>query len=185
MRAIALGFAVILAASALGAGGAAQPKVFDRTLICFAGDGGPQISGAPVLDRSHPGGVGLTGTRTGGDNWFLVSAGTHYPTLLSAVAVDDEHCRRTANRVPLSREGLPGPPLGIGAVRCPAGRVLARIRYTYVPGPRPPSTEIGGRLLSAALAVRSYRTLRPLAFVSLTDSGRKLRLYSSAACRIS
>jgi hypothetical protein len=126
----------------------------------------------------------LTGRRTGGHNWFLVSAGTHYPTFLSAVVVDEVHCRRSTNPVPLARKGLPGPPLAIGQVDCPTGRVLARIRYRYVPGPRPPGTDIGGRLLSVALAVRSYRTGKPLAFANLTDSGRRFQLFSAAACTI-
>jgi hypothetical protein len=71
--------------------------VFDGTFVCFTGDGGPAISGAPILVRDRPGGVNLTGRRTGGHNWFLVSAGTHYPTFLSAVVVDEVHCRRSTN----------------------------------------------------------------------------------------
>jgi hypothetical protein len=158
--------------------------VFDRTFVCTTGEGGPEISGNPVVDQGRiPGGVGVDRTFTGGHS-TLVVAGTYYPGLRSGVVVDKDHCKRSANRVPLTRKGLPGPPAGRGVVRCPLGRVLVRLRYTYLPGPRPAQAEVGGRLISAVLAVRSYRTLKPLAFANLTANGEKLQLYTAASCSV-
>jgi hypothetical protein len=74
--------------------------------------------------------------------------------------------------------------MGVGTVRCPLGRVLVRLRYAYVPGAHPAFTEVGGRFISAALAVRSFRTLKPLAFATLTRTGLRAQLYSAASCTI-
>jgi hypothetical protein len=175
---LALLLAAVTAVSALPTEHAAAPaKVFDRTLVCTTGDGGPGIYGAPGprADRT-PGGVGVSRNFTGG-SLPLVAAGTR-----DGAYIDKQHCKRSANRVPLTRKGLPGPPAGVGSVKCPVGRVLVRLRYTYVPGSHPPQSEVGGRLISAAIAVRSYRTLKPLAFADLTAHGGKLQLFSAASC---
>lgn len=155
----------------------AASKVFDRTLVCVTGDGGPLVSGGPARSGDpDPGYLLLEQRFTGGTSeifWAKSKWG---------VFIDKKHCTRSTNRVPLTRKGLPDPPLRIGAVECPVGRVLVRIRYTYVPGPHPALTEVGGRFISAELAVRSYRTLTPLAFAKLTANGRKMLLYSAASC---
>jgi hypothetical protein len=174
----------VCAVALLGAWGAAAhgqaeaaAKVFDRTLVCVTGDGGPLISGAPTVSgKPNPGYLLLEQRFTGGTAeifWADSKWGVH---------IDGKQCTRSTNKVPLTRKGLPGPPLRIGAAECPFGRVLLRIRYTYVPGPHPTNTEIGGRFISAEMAVRSYRTLKPLAYGTLTKNGRTMLLYSSPSC---
>jgi hypothetical protein len=160
-----------------GAQAAPAPTVFDRTLVCATGVAGPKIHGAPRGSFGGArGGVAVARTLTGSAP-LLIEVGPR-----SGVFIDKQYCSRSTNRVPLTRKGLPGPPRAFGSVRCPFGRVLVRLRYTYLPGPHPPSSEVGGRLISAAIAVRTYRTLKPLAFVSLTTDATNLQFYSAASC---
>jgi hypothetical protein len=159
---------------------AAAPKVFDRTLVCSTGDGGPSVSGRPAFRSSrHSATLGLTRRYTGG-TWPLVYVDS------SGAYVDAQHCARTTNRVRLTRKGLPNTPLVFGSVKCPLGRVLVRLRYSYNAGalPVPRGYSAKGGLISAFLAIRSYKTLKPLAFARLTDKGRKLQLYSATSCTI-
>jgi hypothetical protein len=167
---------VLVAAGVTASGQAAPaPKVFDRTFVCTTGDGGPKFSGKPDTPGDPDSGFMLRErTFTGGTSEIL-DVGSRY------VVIDKAYCKRSANRVALTRRGLPGPPMAIGGVKCPAGRVLIRVRYTYVPGPHPDLAEVGGQLISASLAARSYRTLKPLAYATLTAKGRKLQLYSAAS----
>jgi hypothetical protein len=175
MRAIAVGAVALIAAAAGEA--ATPPKVFDRTLVCTSGDGGPRISGQPTrLSDRTGGGVLLERTFTGGTEeifWIDSRWGVH---------IDRQQCKRSANKVPLTRKGLPGPPMQIGAVKCPVGKVLLRVRYTYVPAAHPTNTEVGGRMISTEVAIRSYGTLKPLAYAKLTANGKTLRLYSAYSC---
>jgi hypothetical protein len=173
-------FLVVAAVALLAATGgqaATKPKVFDRTLVCASGDGGPRISGQPTRESDRTGGgVLLERTFTGGTKeifWIDSRWGVH---------IDRRQCKRSANTVPLTRKGLPGPPMQIGAVKCPVGKVLLRVRYTYVAGAHPTNTEVGGRMVSTEVAVRSYGTLKPLAYAKLTAGGKTFRLYSAYSC---
>lgn len=157
---------------------AAQPvKIFDRTLVCTTGDGGPLIS-AITQTRIFPPSIGIDRTFTGGHSTLVVvTAGPK-----SVLAVDEQFCKPSTNRVPLTHKGLPSPPSAFGFVKCPVGRVLIRLRYTYVPGPHRRDADLGGRLISAVLAVRSYRTLKPLALATLSAKGPPVRLYNANVC---
>jgi hypothetical protein len=150
-------------------------KVLDRTLVCSTGEGGPEIEGGPKTAH-HPGGFSLVRRYTGGRT-ELVGAGT------TAAYVDTKYCAPTTNKVPLTRKGLPGPPVLSG--KCPLGRVLVRLRYTYTSTnaePPPYRYTVFGRLISAYLAVRSYRTPKPLAFAKFTEGGREFELYTAPSC---
>jgi hypothetical protein len=157
----------------------ATPKVFSRTLVCSTGDGGPNVGGSPKIEGNPISGALFLERRYTGGSSTLAYAGT------VGALVDKRYCALTVNRVPLTRKGLPADAIKFGSVTCPLGRVLVRLRYTYVAGARPrEGVDVNGRLVSAFLAVRSYKTLKPLAFVRLTDSGRKFELYSAASCTV-
>jgi hypothetical protein len=51
-----------------------------------------------------------------------------------------------------------------------------------VPGSHAAGYDVGGRLISAFLAARTYRTRKPLAFARLTANGKTSQLYSAASC---
>jgi hypothetical protein len=169
--------ATAFAGAALRPTGLTAPaKVLDRTLVCSTGEGGPMVGGGPKT-AMNPGGLGLERQFTGGHT-SRVAVGT------TSAYVDRQYCAPTANRVALSRKGLPGPPTA-GGVTCPLGRVLVRLRYTYTPTnaePPPWKYTVLGRLTSAFLAVRSYKTLEPLAFARLTAGGRTFQLYTASSC---
>jgi hypothetical protein len=170
--------AVLAALVGAGAGQAAtEPKVFDRTYVCSSGDGGPRIFGQPFRESDRSAGsVVIEKTFTGGTHeifWVDARWGVH---------VDAQQCKRSTNRVPLTRTGLTNPPMAVGGVKCPVGKFLLRVRYTYVPGEHPTNTIVGGRLVLAEVAVRTYARLKPLAYVRLTADGKTFRLYSAYAC---
>lgn len=152
-------------------------KTFDRTLVCTTGDGGPKIA-AVTATRTFPPGINVERTFTGGHSTLVVvTAGPR-----SVLAIDEQFCKRSTNRVPLTPEGLPKPPRAFGFVKCPVGRILIRVRYTYVPGLRQRGADLGGRLVSAAVAVRSYRALKPLALATLSAKKPLVRLYNANVC---
>jgi hypothetical protein len=94
--------------------------------------------------------------------------------------VDTRRCRSTNIRVPLTARGLPGPPALVNVgVSCPTpGRVLVHVRYEYVTGAHAKGY-VGGRLVSASLAVRTYKTRKPLAFAKLTVNGTRSQFFNA------
>jgi hypothetical protein len=98
--------------------------------------------------------------------------------------VNSKRCTRTQIHLQLTRKGLPGPAIRFGTTaRCPVGgRIILRLRFTYVPGPAPAHYVTGGRVRSAFLVVRTFRTQKPLAFARLTANGQTSQLYSAASC---
>jgi hypothetical protein len=100
--------------------------------------------------------------------------------------VDMKNCTRTITKVPLTGRGLLAPVAFDVAAVCPtSGRVLVRLRYTYVPGVHNRNFQVGGRMVSALLAVRSYRTLKQIVFARLTAGGLKLQLSYAGSCTTS
>lgn len=174
----AAGVVIIALVAVAGGQAAVKPKVFDRTVVCSSGDGGPRIFGQPFRenDQSAAGSIVLERTFTGGSEeifWVDARWGVH---------IDPKQCKRSTNRVPLTRKGLPDPPMAVGGVRCPVGKFLLRVRYTYVPGEHPTNTIVGGRLLSVEVALRTYTRLKPLAYAKLTAGGKQFRLYGAVSC---
>jgi hypothetical protein len=176
-------------ATAVDISGGPSPKVLDKTVVCEDDDFVVTVGSAPKTTHNRGG--------LGADDAGSMSAPGANPdlaTLPFAAAdtdrgafVNTRRCKPTTIRVPLTRKGLPGPPVAFGAAaRCPvAGRFLLRLRYTYVPAPPPPPERymVGGWLISAFLAVRTYRTRKPLAFARLTANGNTSQLYSASSCR--
>lgn len=158
------------------AGAGETPRVLDRTLVCAMGQGWVNVGASPDAGVT-PGVVVVTGNSTGATFPF-VSVDTE-----RGAYIDRKHCRSTSIRVPLTPKGLPGPPAVTNTdAACPTpGRVLVHIRYEYLPG-RHAKGYVGGRLRSASLAVRLYKTKRPLAFAKLTANGTKSQFFSAASC---
>jgi hypothetical protein len=160
-------------------------RAFDRTVVCADDDGVVTVGSSP-LTTHHQGAV------VADDAGSMSAGGPTDPATLPFLGADTERgaflnlkrCVATKIRVRLTRKGLPVPPVLFGTVaRCPvSGRVLLRLRYTYVPGPHARGYAVGGRLVSAFLAARTYRTRKPLAFARLTANGNKSQLYSAASC---
>jgi hypothetical protein len=165
---------------------AVTPKVLDKTFVCDNADGVVTVGSAPKT-TNHRGGVAADdavsmsapGPTSDLANFPFAAADTDQGAFVNA-----KRCKPTAIRIALTRKGLPGPPVLFGAAaRCPvAGRFLLRLRYTYLPGPSPAAYAIGGRLISAFLAVRTYRSRKPLAFARLTANGNVSQLYSASSC---
>jgi hypothetical protein len=183
---VAVSAAVLLAGPSFGRV-SSEVKVFDRTVVCGTRIGWISVGGGPRgTNMSHPGQLYVNGDSSGGS---LPLAGVQVvssnpdPTSRGAY-LDTKHCSRTTNSVPLTRKGLPAP-VAFGAdATCPTGgRVLVHLRYTYVPGAHHPYFKVGGRLISASLAVRTYRTLKPVAFAALTAGGRTFQFSTAAVCR--
>jgi hypothetical protein len=165
-----------------------EVKIFDRTVVCATRNGLVAVGGGPRgRDASHPGVLHVEGGGSNASSLRLagVQAVTSSPGLPTRGAyLDTDHCTRTANRVQLTSKGLPAP-VAFGAdATCPVGgRVLLHLRYTYIPGEHHPYFDVGGRLVSASLAVRAYKTLKPVAFAALTAGGRKFQFATARTCR--
>jgi hypothetical protein len=102
--------------------------------------------------------------------------------------VNARSCTATRNTVPLSSRGLPGPPIEFNqeAECLLRGRVLVRVRAVLnAPASWRPAGDgyAGARanVVEAALAVRSARTRKPLAFIQLRAQG-KTRSWISPGC---
>jgi hypothetical protein len=190
--AVVVGASLALVA-AIEAADAAHPereamttKVLDKTIVC-ANDDGVVTVGSAQKTTNHRGGVAA-------DDAVSMSAPgatadlTNFPFAAAdtdqGAFVNTKRCKPTTIRVALTRKGLPGPPVVFGsAARCAVGtRLVLRLRYTHVPGPAPARYAVGGRLISAFLAVRTYRTSKPLAFARLTANGNTSQLYSASSC---
>lgn len=97
----------------------------------------------------------------------------------NSLRIDQKSCRRVKQQIPLTRKGLPGPPLvstpnrtGNANVRCgTTGRVLFRLRVKLT----------NGTPIHALLAIRNEKTNnRPIAFYNW--SARKVSGYSANSC---
>jgi hypothetical protein len=183
---VAVSAAVFLAGPSFGRL-SSEIKVFDRTVVCATRTGWINVGGGPRgRDTSHPGRLSVHGYWSGDSLSLAGVQGVSSwpdPTMRGAY-LDPKHCSPTTNSVPLTRKGLPAPvAFGADAI-CPTGaRVLVHLRYAYVPGAHHPFFKVGGRLISASLAVRTYKTLKPVAFAALTAGGRKFQFSTAPACR--
>jgi hypothetical protein len=109
-------------------------------------------------------------------------------TLPPGVYASAKRCRQAAVVVPLSRKGLPGPPIAFARdADCDVrGRVLIRVR-AVLEGPtewrRASPSQFGARrnVSESKIAVRSERTRRPLALLELGQTG-ETRLWTSSGC---
>jgi hypothetical protein len=163
---------------ALAGNAAAASRVLDRTMVCALGQGWVQVGVAPDV-RTTPGILAVTGNSAAGTFPF-VSIDTE-----RGAFVDTKRCRGTAIRVPLSAKGLPGPPavFNTGATCQTPGRVLVHVRYEYLPGNHAKGY-VCGRMVSAALAFRVYKTRRPVTFARLTANGTKSKFFNAASCTV-
>jgi hypothetical protein len=105
------------------------------------------------------------------------------------VYVDARRCTASRASVPVASKGLPGPPIRFEReADCEVrGRVLVRVRALLeAPAAWQPATTpwAGARrnLLEARIAVRSERTRRPLALLTLDRAG-STRLWLAPSCR--
>lgn len=178
---------------------AAGTRVFDRTVVCRTTVGYVRVSAGPGTNEPYDGGVldvngdprsgalrspGQTGS--GGLPLAGVIAKDDGLELYRGAYVDMTNCARTTNKVPLTRRGLLAPTAFDVAAMCPTGgRVLVRLRYTYVPGIHNRDFQVGGRMVVAFLAVRSYMTLKPVVFAKLSAGGLKLQFSSASSCTTS
>jgi hypothetical protein len=187
-----VGLAAALAAI-LAADGAAEPaatRVFDRTVVCTT----KVVAGARVVTVwISPTSTGATpregnlGVTPGPPS--AVYTGVHVGMFASAETYrgafyDRKRCAATRAKAPLTRRGLPGPPLGYPAdAICPAPkRVLVHLHYVYVAGRHAPGFAVGGKLVAASLGVRAAGSGKPIAFGTLENGARRARLFSAAAC---
>jgi len=97
----------------------------------------------------------------------------------NSLRIDQKSCRRVKHQIPLTRKGLPGPPLvstpnrtGNANVRCgTTGRLLVRLRVKLT----------NGTPIHALLAIRNTQANhRPIAFYDW--SARKVTGYSANSC---
>src|SRR5919199_4276270 len=193
---VAMATAVIPTEVAAAPGAASA--VFDRTLVCatneVAGARLVTVWIAPTLPEQPPraGEIGVNAGPRSGVNANVIRPGTLAAAFAESGAFggalyDRKQCRPTRTRVPLTAKGLPGPAIRYTVnVICPAPkRVLVHLRYTYVPARPLKPLMVGGRLLTASLAVRNAATGKPIAFGALDRAGYRARLYSAAACETS
>lgn len=144
----------------------------------FIGAGSGRVIATPVSDRAN-----LVFVRA------RPFAQPYSPRILPAgVYVNTQSCRATRASMPLSPRGLSGPPVQFQQdAECQVrGRVLVRVR-AVLESPaawrRFADGYAGARadVVEAALAVRSTRTRKPLAFMQLRPQG-KTRFWASGAC---
>jgi hypothetical protein len=110
---------------------------------------------------------------------------THSP---QGVYASTRRCAPSRTRVPLSAMGLPGPPVQWeqSASCLTGGRVLVRVRAVLrspAPWRRAGDAYVGARsnVIKAALAIRSERTGKPIAYIELDTAG-KTKLWHSSVC---
>jgi hypothetical protein len=193
LRAVAI---VLVAGNGLAVQPAAPIRVFDRTVVCRTTVGYVRVSAGPGTNEPYDGGVlDINGDPRSGALRSPGQPGSGGLPLAGVLAKDDglelyrgayvnmNNCRRTTNTVPLTGRDLLAPVAFDVAATCPTGgRVLVRLRYAYVPGVHNRDFQVGGRTVSALIAVRSYRTLRPIVFGRLTAGGLETRLAYAGAC---
>lgn len=164
---------------------AGSQRVFERTVVCTTRLGWVRVGGGPLGDGPYHPAI-LTVANSNGDTSpfaFVFALKGEAGLKQRGAFVDRKRCRPTRKSVPLTGKGLPAPvPFGADAI-CPAGgRILVHLRYVYVPGAHNPDFPAGGRLLSAALAVRADKTQKPFAFGKLTAGGTKLQFTNALGC---
>jgi hypothetical protein len=188
-------------------GGRAASRVIDRTFVCTlsAAPGEPReldlLAMPPYEDDFRnfhvPAFIGASSGRviatpiTDRSNRVFVRARPYsIPSriLPAGVYANARSCTGTRSTVPLSSRGLPGPPIEFNQEsECLLrGRVLVRVRAVLnTPASWRPAGEgyAGARanVAEAALAVRSTRTRKPLAFIQLRAQG-KTRSWISPGC---
>lgn len=182
-------------------------RVIDRTLVCTLdaplGDVRDLdvLAMPPLEDRFRnfhvPAFIGVSSGRVISDpvadraNRVFVRArpfGFAGRTVPAGVYASTRSCSRTRDSVPLSSRGLPGPPVEFQQkAECGIrGRVAVRVR-AVLQSPaawRPRGSGYAGaraNVVEAALAVRSARTRKPLAFMQLGPAG-KTRFWASPGC---
>ena len=185
----------------------AVTRVIDRTLVCtLAAPLGDvrelDLTASPPLDdrlrNFHvPASIGVSSARvvatsvSDRSNRVFVRA-RPFPmsgrTLPAGVFANTQSCSATRSSIPLSSRGLPGPPLEYQQdAECGIrGRVLVRVRAVLnrAASWRPAGDGYAGaraNVAEAALAVRSARTRKPLAFLQLRAQG-KTRSWISPGC---
>jgi hypothetical protein len=197
---------VLCATMAAELGHGATSRVVDRTLVCRLVAPLPGVRDLDVVVAlpfdgqgfSAPAFIGVSsgpvssGPFTDRANRVFVRARNHElgsvgRTLPAGVYANTRSCAPTRAAVPLSPRGLPGPPVRFEQEpECTVrGRVLVRVRaFLQVPARWVTRTDYAGaqkNVVEAALAVRSERTRRPIAFIQLGRSGTT-KLWSSRAC---
>jgi hypothetical protein len=158
----------------------AEPPLDDRFrnfhVPAFIGVSSARVVATPVSDRSN--------------RVFVRTRPFAMPgrTLPAGVFANTRSCSATRASVPLSSRGLPGPPLEYQQqAECDIrGRVLVRVRAVLqtAAGWRPVSDGYAGaraNVAEAAIAVRSARTRKSLAFMQLRPQGRT-RFWAAVGC---
>jgi hypothetical protein len=210
-RIVWLAAATVAAVAAMPAerGGGAPARIVDRTLLCTLvaplggardldvaasptynddfrnftvpaqiGVGSGRVLAGPVADRSN-----RVFVRARLDQ--LEGVGRSVPP---GVYASTRSCSAARNSVPLSSRGLSGPPVEFGKeVECELrGRVFVRVRAILQSSAawRPVQGGYAGARASvaeAAVAVRTQRDRRPVAFIKLDRTG-KTKLWTVGSC---
>jgi hypothetical protein len=200
---------LLLAASAIGDGEAAPSRTIDRTFRCtpavlYGAVRHLDVSTRPRgtlgsggrSDDVSPGYVSVGSGAASGPFDDLVFARSRLeqrgvaPTnpFPPGVYADVRRCAATRISVPLSAKGLPGPPIRFDReADCEIrGRVLVRVRAvleapTSWSRASPPYFGARRNVVDAKVAVRSERTRRPLALLTLDATG-ETRLWVASSC---
>lgn len=199
--AIPLALVVAMVASGSTATGATV-AVIDRTFACNPSYDVAHLTvsprGTPQTGGTVSSGYARLTSGAGGDPLADLVAfarpgprnpGTRFP---AAVYASVRRCAEIRAPIPLSRAGLPGPPVAFPSVaECMVRRkMIARVRAVLAtPAPwrrlggqfRRTYVGVAGRVVSAELALRDQRTGKPLAFVTMNSSGQT-KLWSSFQC---
>jgi len=191
---------VLLIAVAASAESTARFTVVDRTLLCAAaldpfGARAIDVGTSPHVDSiNQPNSPARAAVMSGRSPTFALVVVEDRPAYGrgGGIWTHRTRCRLAGTRIPLSARSLPGP-----AVRWAMGgtcegvgrRVLVRIRARF----EAPTTWVTlreggqsflraqGALVEGAVAVRTERTRRPLAFMAMNDKG-ETRLFASPSC---
>jgi hypothetical protein len=196
VAALVVGSALAFAHGVRPAHAASATRVFDRTVVCRTTVGYVRVAAGPGANQPYDGGVlDANGDPSSGALRSPGQPGSGGRPLAGVIAKDDglelyrgayvdmKNCTRTTNKVPLTGRGLLAPVAFDVSSVCPTGgRVLVRLRYTYVPGVHNRDFQVGGRLVAAFLAIRSYGTLKPVVFAKLSAGGLKLQFSSARSC---
>jgi hypothetical protein len=210
-RILSLAAATVAAVAAMPAerGGGAPSRIVDRTLVCtltapLGGTRDLDLAVSPTYNDDFRNftvpahiGVGsgrvLAGSVADRSNRVFVRArldqlegvGRSVPP---GVYASTRSCSRTSASVPLSSRGLPGPPVEFEKnVECKfGGRVLVRVRallQSSAAWRRVQGGYAGARasVVEAAVAVRTQRGRRPVAFIKLDRTG-KTKLWTVGGC---
>lgn len=210
-RLVWLAAATVTAVAAMAAerGDGAPSRIVDRTLLCtlVAPLGGAReldVAASPTYNDNFRNftvpaeiGVGsgrvLAGSVADRSNRVFVRARLDQlegvgRSLPPGVYASTRSCSRTNASVPLSARGLPGPPVEFEKnLECKlGGRVLVRVRavlHSSAAWRRLQGGYAGARasVVEAAVAVRTQRGRRPVAFIELDRTG-KTKLWTVGSC---